>query len=128
MAIVFQDEASFFEINQANDVIDVSHRYIAKSDPYLIVVSTPNKPGDMLHMISEQQEEKCIYRRVYLPYTSSASFLLFNPLNDNFMSHHRLILNSFYYQTGNLSFCSVCLVSVFSHLSFFFFFNIWSFF
>ena len=69
VAIVFQDEASFFEINQANDAIDVSHRYIAKSDPYLIVVSTPNKPGDMLHMISEQPEEKCIYRRIYLPYT-----------------------------------------------------------
>ena len=69
MAIVFQDEASFFEINQANDAIDVSQRYIAKSDPYLIVVSTPNKPGDMLHMISEQPEEKCIYRRIYLPYT-----------------------------------------------------------
>ena len=69
VAIVFQDEASFFEINQANDAIDVSHRYLAKSDPYLIVVSTPNKPGDMLHMISEQSEDKCIYRRIYLPYT-----------------------------------------------------------
>ena len=69
VAIVFQDEASFFEINQANDAIDVSHRYIAKSDPYLIVVSTPNKPGDMLHTISEQPEEKCIYHRIYLPYT-----------------------------------------------------------
>jgi len=69
VAIVFQDEASFFEINQANDAIDVSHRYIAKSDPYLIVVSTPNKPGDMLHMISEQPEDRCIYHRVYLPYT-----------------------------------------------------------
>jgi late competence protein required for DNA uptake (superfamily II DNA/RNA helicase) len=49
VAVVFQDEASFFETNQANDAIDVSQRYIAKSDPYLIVVSTPNKPGDMLH-------------------------------------------------------------------------------
>lgn len=35
----------------------------------LIVVSTPNKPGDMLQMLSEQPEEKCIYRRIYLPYT-----------------------------------------------------------
>ena len=69
VAIVFKDEASFFEINQANDAIDVSHRYIAKSDPYLIVVSTPNKPGDMLHMISQQPEDKCIYRRIYLHYT-----------------------------------------------------------
>ncbi|MGA9171995.1 MAG: hypothetical protein WBZ20_17795, partial [Nitrososphaeraceae archaeon] len=69
VAIVFQDEASFFEINQANDAIDVSQRYIAKSDPYLIVVSTPNKPGDMLHQITEQSEDKCIYKRIYLPYT-----------------------------------------------------------
>jgi len=56
VAIVFQDEASFFEINQANDAIDVSQRYIAKSYPYLIVVSMPNKPGDMLHQITEQSE------------------------------------------------------------------------
>jgi hypothetical protein len=69
VAIVFQDEASFFEINQANDAIDVSQRYIAKSDPYLIVVSTPNKPGDMLHQITELPEDKCIYKRIYLPYT-----------------------------------------------------------
>jgi hypothetical protein len=68
VAIVFQDEASFFEINQANDAIEVSQRYIAKSDPYLIV-STPNKPGDMLHMMSEQPEEKCFYCRMYLSYT-----------------------------------------------------------
>jgi hypothetical protein len=67
VAIVFQDEASFFEINQANDAIDVSQRYIAKSDPYLIVVSTPNKPGDMLHQITELPEDKCIYKRIYLP-------------------------------------------------------------
>src|SRR5919206_1542704 len=72
VAIVFQDEASFFEINQANDAIDVSQRYIAKSDPYLIVVSTPNKPGDMLHQITEQPEDKCIYKRIYLPYTVGA--------------------------------------------------------
>jgi hypothetical protein len=64
VAVVFQDEASFFEINQANDAIDVSQRYIVKSDPYLIVVSTPNKPGDMLHQITELPEGKCIYKRI----------------------------------------------------------------
>ena len=69
VAIVFQDEASFFELNQANDAIDVSHRYIAKSNPWLIVVSTPNRPGDLMHQIFEQGEENCIYKRIYLPYT-----------------------------------------------------------
>ena len=68
VAIVLQDEASFFELNQASEAIDISHRYIAKSNPYLIVISTPNKPGDMLHRITEQKEEQCIYKRMYLPY------------------------------------------------------------
>jgi hypothetical protein len=69
VCIVFQDEAAFFELSQASDAVDVSHRYIAKSDPYLIVVSTPNRPGDMLAQITEQSEESCIYKRFYLPYT-----------------------------------------------------------
>ena len=38
VAIVLQDEASFFELNQASEAIDISHRYIAKSNPYLIVI------------------------------------------------------------------------------------------
>jgi hypothetical protein len=47
----------------------VAERYIAKSDPYLLLVSTPNKPGDLLHRITEQSEESCIYKRIYLDYT-----------------------------------------------------------
>jgi hypothetical protein len=45
IAIVFQDEASFFEINQSNDAIDVCQRYIAKSDPYLLFVSNRGSNG-----------------------------------------------------------------------------------
>lgn len=65
---VFMDEASFFELNQSDDARDVAERYIAKSDPYLLIVSTPNKPSDLMHRITEQKEEDCIYKRVYLPY------------------------------------------------------------
>jgi len=68
VSIVLLDEAAFFEISQATEARDVSERYIAKSDPYIILLSTPNKPGDLLHMITEQAEEACIYKRIYLPY------------------------------------------------------------
>lgn len=68
VSIVFLDEASFFEINQADEARDVAERYIAKSDPYIIMVSTPNKPSDLLHKITEQKEDECIYKRLYLPY------------------------------------------------------------
>ena len=42
---MLQDEASFFEINQASEAIDISHRYIAKSNPYLIVYQHQTNQG-----------------------------------------------------------------------------------
>jgi hypothetical protein len=66
---VFIVKLSFFELNRADDSIDVSQRYIDKSDPYLIVVCTPDRPEDMLHRITEHPEDLCIYKRMYLPYT-----------------------------------------------------------
>jgi hypothetical protein len=51
------------------DAVDVSQRYIAKSNPFLIVVSTPDHPGDLLSQITEQNENECIYKRFFLPYT-----------------------------------------------------------
>ncbi len=56
------------EIALIEDNIDVS-----KVQWYLIVVSTPNKPGDMLTSNHrDNPEDKCIYKRIYLPYTIGA--------------------------------------------------------
>ena len=33
-----------------------------------MIVSTPNKPSDLMHRITEQKEKECIYKRIYLPY------------------------------------------------------------
>jgi hypothetical protein len=48
---VLLDEADFFPINDATVVRDVAERYIAKSDPFIVMVSTPfiaksNNPWD----------------------------------------------------------------------------------
>ena len=42
---LFLDELDFLPKFQQEDVRHVSERYIAKSDPYIVMVSTPNAPG-----------------------------------------------------------------------------------
>lgn len=42
------DEAYFHRKGEQEDVRHVSERYIAKSDPYIVMVSTPNAPDDCL--------------------------------------------------------------------------------
>jgi hypothetical protein len=40
------DEGDFFRKGEQEDVRHVSERYIAKSDPYIVMVSTPNAPDE----------------------------------------------------------------------------------
>jgi hypothetical protein len=46
--------------------LDVSDRYIAKSDPWIIMVSTPNAPGGLFERIEKEPEETCLYKRFSL--------------------------------------------------------------
>lgn len=41
---IFLDEADFFRPSDQQDARDVSERYIAKSNPWIVMVSTPNAP------------------------------------------------------------------------------------
>lgn len=66
---IFLDEADFFPPSELRNARDVAERYIAKSDPYIVMVSTPNLPGGLYELIEKEPEEKCIYRRLSLPYT-----------------------------------------------------------
>jgi hypothetical protein len=63
------DEGDFFPSGQLEDVRHVAERYIAKSSPWIVMVSTPNKPGGLFEQIENEQEDSCIYKRLYLPYT-----------------------------------------------------------
>jgi late competence protein required for DNA uptake (superfamily II DNA/RNA helicase) len=66
---IFLDEADFFRASDQQDARDVSERYIAKSAPHIVLVSTPNMPGGLFQKIEQEPEETCLYKRLFLDYT-----------------------------------------------------------
>jgi hypothetical protein len=54
---------------QQEDVRNVSERYIAKSDPYIVMVSTPNAPNGLFEKIEKEPFETCLYKKIFLDYT-----------------------------------------------------------
>jgi hypothetical protein len=68
-ALVLLDEADFFPPGQQQAARDVSERYIAKSNPYIVMVSTPNAPDGLFERIEKEAEGTCLYKRIFLDYT-----------------------------------------------------------
>jgi hypothetical protein len=64
---ILLDEAAFFRKSE-QEVRAVSERYIAKSNPYIILVSTPNAPEDLMQTIEMEPENTCLYHRIKLDY------------------------------------------------------------
>ena len=48
------DESDFFRKSEQDDVGHVSERYIGKSDPYIVMVSTLNAPGGLFENIEKK--------------------------------------------------------------------------
>ena len=65
---ILLDEADFFRKSEQEEVRAVSERYIAKSNPYIILVSTPNMPENLMQSIEQEPEESCLYYRIKLDY------------------------------------------------------------
>ena len=65
--VVFLDEADFFPTTQQEEARHVSERYIVKTNPHIIMVSTPNLPGGLFERM--EKEKNSIYEKVMLPYT-----------------------------------------------------------
>jgi len=63
------DESDFLPKFQQEEVRAVSERYIAKSDPFIVMVSTPNAPGGLFQQIEQEPFEKCLYKKMFLDYT-----------------------------------------------------------
>src|SRR6478672_1152390 len=63
---IFIDEADMFRKGEQVDVRHVSERYIGKSDPYIVMVSTPAGPGSLFYQIEAEPEDTCLYRRLKL--------------------------------------------------------------
>jgi hypothetical protein len=69
VSFILLDEADFFPPGQQQDARDVSERYIGKSSPYIVMVSTPNAPGGLFQNIEQEPDNTCIYKRLLLDYT-----------------------------------------------------------
>ena len=65
---ILLDEADFFRRSDQEEVRAVSERYIAKSNPYIILVSTPNMPEGLMQNIENEPFESCLYHRIKLNY------------------------------------------------------------
>ena len=66
---IFLDESDFWRKGEVDEVRHVAERYIAKSDPYIVMVSTPNAPNGLFDKIEREPEDSCLYKRVKLDYT-----------------------------------------------------------
>ena len=66
---ILLDEADFFRKSEQEDVRHVSERYIAKSDPFIVMVSTPYAPDGLFENIEKEPDETCIYKRIFMDYT-----------------------------------------------------------
>jgi hypothetical protein len=65
------NQISFVKVSRQNkkkDVRHVSERYIGKSDPYIVMVSTPNNPGGLFYNIEKEPEDTCLYKRLRMDY------------------------------------------------------------
>jgi hypothetical protein len=53
---------NFFLIGQQQqDIRHVYERYVAKSDPHTLMVSTPNAPNQLFESIEKEPEERYTY-------------------------------------------------------------------
>jgi hypothetical protein len=66
---ILVDEGDYLPKFQQDDVRAVSERYIAKSDPFIVMVSTPNAPGGLFQKIEQEPFDTCIYKKIFLDYT-----------------------------------------------------------
>ena len=72
VSFILLDEADF-PPGQQQDARDVSERYIAKSYPYIVMVSTPNAPEGLFERIEKEPEDTCLYKQIFLDYTYGIS-------------------------------------------------------
>ena len=63
---ILLDEVDFFRKSEQEDIRNVSERYIAKSDPFIVMVSTPYVPDWLFDSIEKEPDESCIYKRILL--------------------------------------------------------------
>ena len=52
-------------------MLETYQRYVAKSNPWVVMVSTPNASDGLFERIEREPENTCLDRRLFLDYTYS---------------------------------------------------------
>lgn len=66
---ILLDEADFFEQSEQEEVLAVARGYIAKTDPWIVMVSTPNEPNSLFHRIEQMKsDEEAGFKRLHYLY------------------------------------------------------------
>jgi hypothetical protein len=65
---ILLDEYDFHRKNVQEDERHVADQYIAKSDPFIVMMSTPNAPGGLFETIEKEPFDTCIYKKIFLDY------------------------------------------------------------
>ncbi|MGH9912885.1 MAG: hypothetical protein ACRD4W_10610 [Nitrososphaeraceae archaeon] len=68
VSFIYLDEADFFPPGQSKTLV-MFQRYIAKSNPWIVMVSTPNTPEGLFERIEKEPDSTCLYKRLFLDYT-----------------------------------------------------------
>lgn len=63
---ILLDEADFFSPGEQANARTVSERYIAKSNPYIVMISTPGDPDGLFDRM--EREHPSIYHKIFLHY------------------------------------------------------------
>ncbi len=66
---ILLDESDMFRISDQPEVRHVAERYIAKSNPFIVLCSTPGAPGSLMETIEKEPDETCIYHRLRMDWT-----------------------------------------------------------
>ena len=64
VSFIYLDESDFFPPGQQQDDRAVSKRYIPKSNPWIVMVSTPNAPEGLFERIEQEPANTCLYKRL----------------------------------------------------------------
>jgi hypothetical protein len=62
VSMIYCDEASWFSPQSQKEVIDLIERYAGKSNATIVLTSTPNRVGDLMHTILSQPFEESFYK------------------------------------------------------------------
>ena len=64
LKFILLDESDFFRKGEQEEVRHVSERYIGKSDPYIVMVSTPNNPGGLFYQIEQETRRHLLIQTI----------------------------------------------------------------